>query len=221
MIAEAAYLRAERRGFVGGNPMEDWLAAEMEVNALWSGEADEKGTARTGRRRPMAGGAEAQREDLAAYERLREEIRRLLAEARDTVSMETIRHTVDTATRELKEAGDYTSERINRAADAMKKDIASAAERMGPKWEAFTDRTADLFDVWQDRGSEFLASASKAVSDWLRHAGKRKGKQTYQAGELTPGGTFECTACGERLELSGPAHLVPCPKCQKKKFRQV
>jgi hypothetical protein len=36
MIAEAAYLRAERRGFSGGpeKEKEDWLAAEAEVDAL-------------------------------------------------------------------------------------------------------------------------------------------------------------------------------------------
>ncbi len=34
MIAESAYLRAERRGFVPGYETEDWLAAEAEVDAL-------------------------------------------------------------------------------------------------------------------------------------------------------------------------------------------
>ena len=34
MIAEAAYLRAERRGFTAGDEVEDWLAAEAEVDAL-------------------------------------------------------------------------------------------------------------------------------------------------------------------------------------------
>ena len=36
MIAEAAYLRAERRGFAGGHEKEreDWVAAEAEVDAL-------------------------------------------------------------------------------------------------------------------------------------------------------------------------------------------
>jgi hypothetical protein len=36
MIAEAAYLRAERRGFAGGREKEreDWIAAEAEVDAL-------------------------------------------------------------------------------------------------------------------------------------------------------------------------------------------
>jgi hypothetical protein len=31
-IAEAAYYRAERRSFEGGCPIEDWLAAEREIN---------------------------------------------------------------------------------------------------------------------------------------------------------------------------------------------
>ncbi len=34
MIAEAAYLRSERRGFMPGYEVEDWLSAEAEVDAL-------------------------------------------------------------------------------------------------------------------------------------------------------------------------------------------
>lgn len=33
LIAEAAYLRAEQRGFSGGDPVEDWLLAEQEIDA--------------------------------------------------------------------------------------------------------------------------------------------------------------------------------------------
>jgi phasin family protein len=36
MIAETAYYRAERRGFFGGNPMEDWAAAEREIDAKYA-----------------------------------------------------------------------------------------------------------------------------------------------------------------------------------------
>jgi hypothetical protein len=32
MIAEAAYYRAQQRGFIGGDPMGDWLAAEAEID---------------------------------------------------------------------------------------------------------------------------------------------------------------------------------------------
>lgn len=37
MIAEAAYFRAEARGFRGGDPVEDWLQAEAEIDRLRSG----------------------------------------------------------------------------------------------------------------------------------------------------------------------------------------
>jgi len=32
LVAEAAYLRAEQRGFADGNPVDDWLAAEAEIS---------------------------------------------------------------------------------------------------------------------------------------------------------------------------------------------
>ena len=32
LIAEAAYIRAEKRGFEGGDPVVDWLEAEQEVD---------------------------------------------------------------------------------------------------------------------------------------------------------------------------------------------
>jgi len=34
LIAECAYLRAERRGFAGCSPDQDWLDAEMEIDQL-------------------------------------------------------------------------------------------------------------------------------------------------------------------------------------------
>jgi len=36
-IAQVAYLRAERRGFEPGHELEDWLAAEHEVDAVIAG----------------------------------------------------------------------------------------------------------------------------------------------------------------------------------------
>lgn len=34
MIAVAAYYRAEKRGFIGGDPAQDWVDAEAEVERL-------------------------------------------------------------------------------------------------------------------------------------------------------------------------------------------
>lgn len=32
-VADAAYFHAEHRGFIGGDPVADWLAAEAEIDA--------------------------------------------------------------------------------------------------------------------------------------------------------------------------------------------
>jgi hypothetical protein len=40
MIAESAYLRAERRGFAPGGEADDWVAAEKEVDSLLNANTD-------------------------------------------------------------------------------------------------------------------------------------------------------------------------------------
>ena len=35
MIAQAAYLRAEKRGFESGRELDDWLEAEAEINGMF------------------------------------------------------------------------------------------------------------------------------------------------------------------------------------------
>ena len=42
MIAEAAYFRAEKRGFVGGNVATDWLDAEAEIDRILEQQSDAK-----------------------------------------------------------------------------------------------------------------------------------------------------------------------------------
>jgi hypothetical protein len=39
MIAEAAYYRSQQRSFESGHEVEDWLAAEMEIESELSGTA--------------------------------------------------------------------------------------------------------------------------------------------------------------------------------------
>ena len=43
MIADAAFFRAESRGFAPGGEIADWLAAEMEVDALLMGKSSRSG----------------------------------------------------------------------------------------------------------------------------------------------------------------------------------
>ena len=202
MIAEAAYFRALERGFTGGNPLDDWLVAEREI----------------GRALPSP---QQQKEELAAYENLRQAVRKVLAEARGTVNAEILRQAFDRAIDDLKKTGKHTADTINKIAASLRKDMASASLKMGPKWETFTEKSADLFEVWRDRGGLFLAQAASAVGEWLQQAGARLEQQVYHTGEMVHSGTFECTGCGERMVLNTPAHLPACSKCRKMEYRRV
>lgn len=60
MVAEAAYYRAERRGFLPGWEMEDWLSAEAEVLTQLCGTPAAKPAAKTRRKTPGGAGAAGQ-----------------------------------------------------------------------------------------------------------------------------------------------------------------
>lgn len=61
LIAEAAYLRAERRGFSGGDPQQDWLEAEAEVDQILLHGWPEKGPHETVSRKSVRQGGPAKR----------------------------------------------------------------------------------------------------------------------------------------------------------------
>lgn len=162
-----------------------------------------------------------QREELEAFEKLRQEFKRLLADTREKVSPDVLRQTLDKAVEEVKALGGHTAENIAKAAEAVKKDVAHAAEQMGPKWESFSEKSADVFEVWRDRGEVFMAHAASAVGGWLRQIGRKLEHKTYHTGDMTYGGTFKCTNCGEHLQLNRPGHVPPCPNCFKTEFQRI
>lgn len=202
MIAEAAYYRAMMRGFQNGNPTDDWLAAEREISRLLPSPAQQK-------------------RELAAYEKLRADIQKLLADAKDTLNADTIRQAIDDARARLKQAGEGTVDTVDKAIASIEREMIGAGQRMGARLENFSERTADVFYIWRDRGSQFLTRAAGAIADWMRQAGSRLTTQTYRTGDIAAEGTFECAACGERVQLETPAHLPLCPKCRKTEFRRV
>src|SRR5690606_31924370 len=204
VVAEAPYYRAERPGFREGGSVNDWLEAEREVDRMLSGQDRDR-----------------KAEEVAAYKRLREEIRKILGEVRETVNADTMRQAVDRAGKELREAGGYAADTVNKVVSALKKDVAGTADRVGSRWETVSGRASDVFDIWRDRSSAFLAHAAKGVADWLEDVRGKLERRTYRAGEMTYGGVFECTECGERITLDQPTHLPDCPRCRKSEYRRV
>lgn len=202
MIEQAAYFRAQKRGFNGGDPVEDWLAAEREIGRLLPN-------------------PQQQKQELAAYKKLREGVRHTLGEAKETMSAENIRQALAQATAQLKQVGEHTADTIDKVAASVEKDMVNAAQKIGTRWEAYSEKTADLFQVWRDRSNRFLTDATAAVGDWLQQTSDKLKTQTYHSGDMAAGGTLECTACGERIVLHTPAHLPACSKCRNTEFRRI
>lgn len=201
MIAEAAYYRALRRGFTDGDPVDDWLAAEREINRILPNPKQQK-------------------EEAIVYQKLRARVEKMLADAQGVINAETVRQAFDKATDEIRKTGTHTAETIGKTAASLRKDMADAAAKMGPRWEAFSEKSADLFGVWRDRGSVFLAEAAGAVGEWLQQTSSKLVPPVYRAGEMVAAGAFECTRCGEGVTLGTAAHLPACPKCGALEYRR-
>lgn len=201
MIAENAYYRAQERGFNGGQAIDDWLAAEREVN----------------RQLPSA---QQQKQELAAYQKLRTDVGKFLGDIKDA-SADTIRAAIDSGRNQLRQLEEYTADTVEKAVTSVEKEMIGAGRRVGAQFENLSARTTDLFYIWRDRGSQFLARAATGISDWAQQASTRLGGQGYRTGEIAAAGTLECSNCGERVTLETPAHVPLCPKCRKNEFRRV
>lgn len=202
MIAEAAYYIAAQRGFNGGDPVQDWIEAERQINRVLPSPRQQK-------------------EELAAYEKFRSELTTLLAGLRGSVNAGNIQHAFDTAKEKIRTAGVYATDTINKVTDTTKKDMANLVAHMGPEWGKYSAKTADLFDAWRDRGSSYIASAATAVGEWSQQVGAKAERQAYHSGEVTYGGTLECNACKKKITMETAAHIPLCPACRNTQFHRV
>jgi hypothetical protein len=199
MIAEAAYYRALQRGFQGGDSIEDWLAAEREVNRLLPS-------------------ARQQKQELEAYRKLRTAIGAVLGEARDSLSAETIREAFDKGRAQMRVLGEHTVETVDKVAASVEKDMIAAAQRLGTTLDGFSHKTADVFGVWRDRGQQFASQALRALGEWQREMAARATAHTYRSGEMAAAGELTCQRCGEHVTLTTAAHVPLCPKCRHSEF---
>lgn len=171
--------------------------------------------------RPPETNEPAPEEEVAAYEKLRQHVKEALANVRQRVNAETVQQAIETGAEKLKDAGTHTSAAVAKAVAALKKDMAVAQERLGPRWEQFSEKSADLFGVWRDRGGVFLGQAATSLGGWLEKFGQGLEHRTYEAGEITHGGAFECQACRARIALSRAGRIPTCPSCQSTTFKRV
>jgi hypothetical protein len=129
MIAEAAYFRAERRGFNGGDAVRDWCEAEAEIDARLREIAHAECAARIEETLEMA------RTKLAS---VRRRAASLSAAARaewqkDVDKLATLRETLKPKLAELKERGGRAGQNLRDQADRIRDEITDLVRSLEAK----------------------------------------------------------------------------------------
>jgi hypothetical protein len=129
MIAEAAYFRAERRGFNGGDTVRDWCEAEAEVDARLRGLDDGQLVERI-------------EEVLMAASKKLATVRRkvvgLSADARgewqkDIDKLAKLRDALVAELAELREQGEQAGHKLREQAEKIRAEAAEVVNRLGAK----------------------------------------------------------------------------------------
>jgi hypothetical protein len=126
MIAEAAYFRAERRGFSGGDPIRDWCEAEAEVDV---------------RLRQLEEGHLLERIEealVAANQKLgalKRKVARLSTDARiewqkDVDKLAILRDALRPKLAELREQGEQAGQKVWGQAEKLRVELAEAVQRI-------------------------------------------------------------------------------------------
>lgn len=186
---------------------------------------------------------ETNEEELATYEKLRQQFAKSFGELNEKFNAESIGQALDKAMADLKEMGEHSKEAIAKAGETLKKDIASTTESVKPKIDKVTAPAKEQFDDWldkggalwrdianeaghlkeysRDKGAEFLLNITRGLHEWSRDMQEKLDTSLqYKSGEMTHGGEFVCTSCEGKLHLKKPGRLPPCPKCSKSEFRR-
>lgn len=126
MIAEAAYFRAERRGFNGGDPVRDWCEAEAEIDGQLRRHEDGQLVERI---------EEALESAAKRLKAVRRKVARLSSEARgewerDVDRLAALREKLKPNLEELREQGERTGRKVREQAERIRDEIAELVQRL-------------------------------------------------------------------------------------------
>jgi chromosome segregation ATPase len=129
MIAEAAYYRAERRGFADGDALRDWYEAAAEVDARLRRLQEERLVQRV---------AEVVAAASSKLTALRRKVARVSSEARnewqkDVDRLATLRDALEPKLTELRERGEQASQSLRAEAEKIRAEAAALMQRLGGK----------------------------------------------------------------------------------------
>ncbi|RPI64446.1 MAG: DUF2934 domain-containing protein [Lysobacterales bacterium] len=126
MIAETAYFLAQERGFMGGDPVSDWIEAERRVDRQLSALAVARMVER------LESGVAAAAKKLGALKR---RVSTLAASARtelnaDVEKLDALKLTLRSRLDELRERGDQVSEKALHQAEKVWTELSDALQRV-------------------------------------------------------------------------------------------
>ena len=129
MIAEAAYFRAEQRGFNGGDPLVDWVQAEAEINAQLRNTDEDHILDRLDERLATAN------KKLKA---LRKKVSGMKADARkewqqDVEKFAALRDSLEIRLEEVRERGEHASRKAQKQAEKIWEEISNIIQRTTPR----------------------------------------------------------------------------------------
>ena len=127
MIAEAAYFRAERRGFAAGDPVKDWCEAEAEVDAQLRGLEEDHLVER------IEEVVAAATKKLAALKR---KAARLSVGARaqwqhDVDKLKALRDALRPKLAQLREEGEQAGDKLRTQAERIRAELTELVHRLG------------------------------------------------------------------------------------------
>ena len=128
MIAEAAYFRAEQRGFSGGDPLLDWVEAEAEINAQLCSADKDSILFRLDERVEMA---------TKRLKALRKKVSGMKADARkewqqDVEKLAALRDALKVKLEEVRERGGQATRKAQEQAEGIWEEILAIVQRTAP-----------------------------------------------------------------------------------------
>jgi chromosome segregation ATPase len=125
MIAEAAYFRAERRGFDGGDPLIDWMEAEAAIDAMLGNPAGNRFVDRLEEQVATAS---------KRLKALKKKIGGMKAEARkewqqDAEKLAELKDSLETRLEEVRERGEHASRKAQKQAEKIWAEISEIIHR--------------------------------------------------------------------------------------------
>ena len=149
MIAEAAFLKSRQKG-ASDDEVADWLQAEAEIEAALDKDCHRD-----------------RNQESSAYDRMRNQARRLMKRAQGAVHVEDVKRKMDNAAAELRQMGAFIPGKVDQASKRVRREITDGVERLEHNWDSFRSRQNEFFADWREKGSDSLNRTTKAIQDWI------------------------------------------------------